>query len=107
VDLKTRATLAASTIRGEWSVRDLEREVQRITSDSKSIVPRGTLPTRKAVNIKDLETRLSQVLGTRVVIHLGRKPNTGKISLEFFSLDQFEGVLSKLGLRQDQIRLDQ
>ena len=106
LDIKTRTTLAESTVRGEWSVRALEREVQRLSSDAKGRVPRGTLPARRQANVKDLETRLSQLLGTRVSIQLGRKPNTGKVSMEFFSLDQFEGMLAKLGLRTDQIRFE-
>ncbi|MCE9619761.1 MAG: ParB/RepB/Spo0J family partition protein [Planctomycetes bacterium] len=106
-DLKARSTLADSTIRGEWSVRTLEREVQRLSTESKSRVPRGTTTTaRRQANVKDLETRLSQLMGTRVTIQLGRKPNTGKVSMEFFSLDQFEGMLGRLGLRPDQIRFE-
>ena len=106
VDIKTRATLAESAVRGEWSVRVLEREVQRLATESKSRVPRGTQPARRQANVKDLETRLSTLIGTRVTIQLGRKPNTGKVSMEFFSLDQFEGMLAKLGLRTDQIRFE-
>lgn len=106
VDIKTRTTLAESSVRGEWSVRALEREVQRLATESKSRVPRGTQPARRQANVKDLETRLSTLLGTRVTIQLGRKPNTGKVSMEFFSLDQFEGMLAKLGLRTDQIRFE-
>ncbi len=106
LDIKARSTLAESTVRGEWSVRTLEREVQRLSSEAKGRVPRGTVPARRQANVKDLETRLSTLLGTRVTIQLGRKPNTGKVSMEFFSLDQFEGMLAKLGLRTDQIRFE-
>ena len=106
LDIKARSTLAESAVRGEWSVRALEREVQRLSAESKGRVPRGTQPARRQANVKDLETRLSLLLGTRVTIQLGRKPNTGKVSMEFFSLDQFEGMLAKLGLRTDQIQFE-
>jgi ParB family transcriptional regulator, chromosome partitioning protein len=106
LDIKVRSTLAESAVRGEWSVRALEREVQRLSAESKGRVPRGTQPARRQANVKDLETRLSLLLGTRVTIQLGRKPNTGKVSMEFFSLDQFEGMLAKLGLRTDQIQFE-
>lgn len=106
LDIKVRSTLAESAVRGEWSVRALEREVQRLSTESKGRVPRGTQPARRQANVKDLETRLSLLLGTRVTIQLGRKPNTGKVSMEFFSLDQFEGMLAKLGLRIDQIQFE-
>jgi len=106
LDIKVRSTLAESAVRGEWSVRALEREVQRLSAESKGRVPRGTQPARRQANVKDLETRLSLLLGTRVTIQLGRKLNTGKVSMEFFSLDQFEGMLAKLGLRTDQIQFE-
>jgi ParB family chromosome partitioning protein len=106
LDIKVRSTLAESAVRGEWSVRALEREVQRLSAESKGRVPRGTQPARRQANVKDLETRLSLLLGTRVTIQLGRKPNTGKVSMEFFSLNQFEGMLAKLGLRTDQIQFE-
>jgi len=106
LDIKVRSTLAESAVRGEWSVRALEKEVQRLSAESKGRVPRGTQPARRQANVKDLETRLSLLLGTRVTIQLGRKPNTGKVSMEFFSLDQFEGMLAKLGLRTDQIQFE-
>lgn len=106
-NLKTRATLAESTVRGEWSVRMLEREVQRMVEDPVSNVPRGTPTTRRRSNIDALERKLSQALGTDVTIQTGRKPNTGKLQITFYSLEQFEGIISALGLKSSQLSLDE
>lgn len=103
---KTRATLAESTVRGEWSVRALEREVQRLAEAPVADVPRGTQPTRRRTHIDALERKLSQALGTDVKIQTGRKPNTGKLQLSFYSVEQFEGLVSALGIKPSQIRLE-
>ena len=105
-NLKTRATLAESAIRGEWSVRALEREVQRIATDASVDVPRGTTSTRKRANVEALERKLTQLLGTDVAIQTGRKPNTGKLQIAFYSIEQFEGIVSRLGIKASQLNLE-
>ena len=102
---KTRGTLAESAARGDWSVRALEQEVQRLNRSS-SDVPRGTPASRRRSNIDGLEKKISQALGTDVRITTGRKPNTGKVSISFYSIEQFEGILASMGLKQSQIKLD-
>ena len=104
-NLKTRSTLAESTVRGDWSVRALEREVQRMSEASAVDVPRGTKTIRKRTNIEALERKLSQALGTDVAIQTGRKPNTGKLQIAFYSLEQFEGLITALGIKPSQINL--
>lgn len=106
-NLKTRATLAESTVRGEWSVRALEKEVQRVSESPSTVVPRGTPAARRRSNIDALERKLSQALGTDVTIQTGRKPNTGKLQIAFYSLEQFEGIVSALGLNSNQLSLDE
>lgn len=99
---KTRATLAESAIRGDWSVRSLEREVQRL-AEAEVDVPRGTPASRRRSNIDALERKLSQAIGTEVKIQTGKKPNTGKLSIAFYSLEQFEGIVSRMGVKAAQM----
>lgn len=103
---KTRGTLAESAARGDWSVRALEQEVQRLNR-SPADVPRGTHPDRRKSHIDGLEKKISQVLGTEVKISTGRKPNTGKLTIAFYSIEQFEGILASMGLKPSQIKLDE
>ena len=103
---KTRGTLAESAARGDWSVRSLEQEVQRINRSSVA-VPRGTPAERRKTHIDGLEKKISQVLGTDVRISTGRKPNTGKLTISFYSIEQFEGLLTSMGLKPSQIKLDE
>jgi len=104
-DLKTRSTLAESSVRGDWSVRALEREVQRL-SEASAAVPRGTTASRRRTNIDALERKLSQALGTDVSIQTGRKPNTGKLNIAFYSIEQFEGLVASLGVKPGQMQLE-
>ena len=99
---KTRATLAESAVRGDWSVRSLEREVQRL-SEADIDVPRGTPASRRRSNIDALERKLSQAIGTEVKIQTGKKPNTGKLLISFYSLEQFEGIVSRMGVKASQV----
>ena len=45
------------------------------------------------------------LLGTDVAIQTGRKPNTGKLQIAFYSLEQFEGLITSLGIKPSQINL--
>jgi ParB family chromosome partitioning protein len=105
-NLKTRGTLAESSVRGDWSVRALEREVQRVSESISTEVPRGTKSDRRRSNVDALERKLSQILGTDVSIQTGRKPNTGRLQISFYSLEQFEGLVSALGIKPGQINVD-
>lgn len=103
---KTRATLAESAVRGDWSVRSLEREVQRL-AESQVDVPRGTPASRRRSNIDALERKLSQAIGTEVKIQTGKKPNTGKLMISFYSLEQFEGIVSRMGVKATQVNSEE
>ena len=52
----------------------------------------------KPANIVDLERKLSSQLGTKVNIETRRNGQKGKIIIEFYSLDEFDGITEKLGL---------
>jgi hypothetical protein len=43
-----------------------------------------------------LEKIVGEHLGTKVRIHPGRVKGTGKLVIDFYSIDQFEGLLRRL-----------
>jgi ParB family chromosome partitioning protein len=101
VDVSARSQLAARAMKEEWSVRELERRVQLVQKGG-AVVPRGTTTTPKDVtardaNVADLERQLAEHLGTRVRIQLGRKKGSGRLTVDFYSLDQFDGLMQKMG----------
>ncbi|MDZ4754503.1 MAG: ParB/RepB/Spo0J family partition protein [Phycisphaerae bacterium] len=102
-----RQSMAASAMAGEWSVRETERRVQHAIQRA-SLLPGAAIKAGAAgatpvlsphpsPHLADLERRLGEHLGSRVVIQLGRKKGTGRVVVEFFTLDQFDGLLDKLG----------
>lgn len=107
-DSPQRASFAKQCAREGWSVRQLEHEVKSLATTAPgsgatvgSSTP-GRLPQTQSVSahIANLERELGDHLGTRVAIRLGRKAGTGKIVIEFFSLDQFDGLTDRMGYRQ-------
>ncbi len=91
-----RLEVAKQAIHGEWSVRELERHVRSMSTVVASAKVSDT-PGGGRAHLDDLERQLSEHLGTRVRIHTGRKRDRGRLSLEFYDLEQFDGLLSRLG----------
>jgi hypothetical protein len=46
--------------------------------------------------MEDLQRRLGDHLGTKVHIKTGRKRGQGSLIIEFYDLDQFEGLMQRL-----------
>jgi ParB family chromosome partitioning protein len=84
------------------SVRQLEALVAGLAG---GVVPGDALgPTRaRPAYIRDLEERLSAAAGTRVWIRPGRARNTGKVVIEYYSLDDFDRIASMLGVAPGQV----
>lgn len=97
-DVRLRQTLAGASMAGDWSVRELERRVRHAVQQTQ-LSPESAVaaPSRPSAHLADLERRLGDFLGSRVQIQLGRKKGTGRLVVEFFTLDQFDGLLARLG----------
>ncbi|MDA0802173.1 MAG: ParB/RepB/Spo0J family partition protein [Planctomycetota bacterium] len=105
-DVGARASIASRAAREEWSVRQTEHEVKSIrgggggaTVLDPSSGSRLPQPKNISAHIAQLERALGDHLGTRVSIRLGRKAGAGKLVIEFFSLDQFDGLTDRMGYR--------
>lgn len=98
-DVDVRVLLLARCVRDGWSVRETERRVKRAHNGT-AIGGGATVP--RSANVEDLEVRLGAHLGTKVRISLGRKKGTGRMTIQFFSLDQFDGLLAKVGFNADE-----
>lgn len=91
-DVARRAELAAMAVRQGWTVRQTEARARHAERPTEPSAPR-----RGSAHLQDLERRLGEHLGTRVRIVPGRKRGTGRLSLDYFSLEQFEGLLLRMG----------
>ncbi len=90
-----RRKLANRALAGRLSVREVERLVRVHTADRPGAKP----PARaKPANIIDLESKLCRHLGTRVSIETKRNGRSGRITIDFDSIDEFERITDVLGV---------
>ncbi|MCH2139413.1 MAG: ParB/RepB/Spo0J family partition protein [Phycisphaerales bacterium] len=99
VDIDHRLAVAKKAIESEWSVRELERRVRAISKPTTGTSTGKATPEGGRAHLDDLERQLGEYLGTRVRIHTGRKRDRGRLSLEFYDLEQFDGLLGRLGFK--------
>lgn len=102
-DPVVRRSLAASSVDRQWSVRRLEMEVRRLIAPETPVqsrsIDRGRASGR--VQVEDLQRRLSEHLGTRVEIVLGRRKGEGRVMIDFHSLEEFDGLMERIGFVAD------
>ena len=88
-------TLAAKAVADGLSVRQLEE----LLGPNKPATAKETpSATHKPAYIHDLEQQLTDVVGTRVLIQPGRRKHSGRIVLEYYTLDDFDRIAGSLGL---------
>ena len=90
-----RRKLANRAMAGRLSVREVERLVRRYLAGTNQ---RKTTSSSKSPHIIDLERKLGGQLGTKVNIETRKNGQRGKIIIEFYSLDEFDGITERLGL---------
>ena len=97
-NLPARRAIAEKALHDEWSVRQIEREVQRVKAASGLTSAQAPPPPRRgSAQVGDLERRVGLHIGSKVKIKKGRKAGTGTLTIQFFTLDQFDGILQKIG----------
>lgn len=94
-----RVRLARHAAEHAYSVRRVEMEAKRLGSATPgAVTTKDKFPSPRQAVLADIEKRISQALGTRVAIRTDPTGKRGQISIEFFDLDQFDGLLSRLGV---------
>jgi ParB family chromosome partitioning protein len=94
-DMADQERLANLVVNQSLSVRNLERQLQ----DAPPVSTR--LPAPLSPHIADLEKSLARQLGMRVQVRAGAKQGQGKLILHYATLDQFDEVLNRLGLKSE------
>jgi len=90
-DPKRQVQIAERVSREGLSVR----QVERLAAPAVPRVRRPP-PSSKSPEVRDLETRLREALGTKVSVELGARPDSGRIVIEFYSQDDLDRILSRL-----------
>jgi ParB family chromosome partitioning protein len=90
-----RRKLANRAMAGRLSVREVERLVRKYLAGTGQV---KTTVRTKPPHIVDIENKLSSQLGTKVIIETRKSGQRGKVIIEFYSLDEFDGILERIGL---------
>jgi len=90
-----RRKLANRALAGRLSVREVERLVRMHLAEQPVQRP---APRAKPANIVDLEGKLCRHLGTHVAIETKKTGRSGRIVIDFDSLDEFERITDVLGV---------
>lgn len=92
VEVKQKQIEAArEIIKHGLSVREAEALCKKLSGPAQ---PKAKKKKDKLPEVSDLETRLSQALGTKVRIF--HKDKRGKIEIEYYSLDELDRILEAL-----------
>jgi ParB family chromosome partitioning protein len=96
-----RRSLAEQAIRDGWSVRELERRIRAFIRKEADTSPADDSadPDLSRSHLDDLERRLGEHLGTRVQVRPGRRKGSGEVRIQFFSHEDFEGLLDRVGFK--------
>ena len=86
-----QASVSEIVIRQRFSVRQTEQLVRKQLSGARGKHP---ISSDKDADIKQLETELSESLGTTV--NIDDKRGRGKLLIDYHNLDQLDGIIKKL-----------
>jgi len=74
------------------------RQVEAIVNRSNAHKRKAKTARHLSAEIVDLETRLTHLLGTQAKIYPRKNQKEGRIEIQYFSLDDLDRVLQKIGL---------
>ena len=96
-DMSTSKAIARRCAREQWSVRELERQLKKQSGRRSTKVQAEQ--NALEMYMQNLADQLGNHLGTKTTISVGKKKGAGKLSIEFYSNDQFEGILDTLNFK--------
>lgn len=99
---EARAALARTIAQQGWSVRRVERHVAEMLEQQKTGAPTASARTRRAPHSADLaliEKQIGERLGTRVRIRSRDDGRKGRLVIDYYSLDQFDGLMERMGVQ--------
>jgi ParB family chromosome partitioning protein len=102
-DSARQAALAAAVVRGDLSVRTVESLVRR--EKQRTSEPAGAVRVAHALDpghLADLQRRFEQVMKTKVRIQPGKRRGSGRITIEYYSIDDFDRIARQLGVKLEE-----
>jgi len=91
-----RSKLFSRILEEKLSVRDVEAAARLIESGANRHRRNGTSQETPPADIREIERQLTHSLGMKVVVRTRRDGKTGTVMIRFYSLSDFDKLLSKL-----------
>lgn len=95
-------TLAESILRNGLSVRAVEEIVRRgrlLLEGANAAAPSPVPPKRPGIpHIEDMQRRFEEALKTKVRIEEGKRKGSGRLIIEYYSLDDFDRIAERMGV---------
>ncbi|MBX3395848.1 MAG: ParB/RepB/Spo0J family partition protein [Phycisphaerae bacterium] len=101
-DNRARHAMAQQVVNEGWSVRRLEQELARSPGSGASD-RNNEKKESKRPDVAELEERIRTTIGVRATIQEGRRRHTGKIVLQYYSLDDFDRIVRRLGVPIEEV----
>ena len=89
---RTQLRLYEKIVDGGLSVRKVEDVVRKTLQGGKKASRPSNAPPGGASDVRDIEKRLREALGTRVAVRM-KGPGKGEIVVEYYSLDDLDRLL--------------
>ncbi|WP_269540833.1 ParB/RepB/Spo0J family partition protein [Cerasicoccus fimbriatus] len=96
-DPAQRIILARRAIESGMSVREIEKQVKRIKSESNLRKDNASTDDASDTVVRDLEKQLSSRLNTKV--HLKHTAKKGRLIIEYYGNDDLQRILERTGLQ--------
>lgn len=99
-----RTELADAAIRNQLSVRALESLVRTrkvADGDPSQVQPVPHEHRARMAHLRELERRFEDAIKSKVTIREGHRKGSGRIIIEYYSLDDFDRMAQQLGVRLD------
>jgi ParB family chromosome partitioning protein len=96
-DVGTSKAISRRCATEQWSVRELERQLKKLIGATPA--PEKTEQNPLSMYMDNLADQLGEHVGTKIRISLGKKKGAGKLTIEFYSNDQFEGILDSFNFK--------
>jgi ParB family chromosome partitioning protein len=101
-DEAQRRNLVERILTEHLSVRQTEKAVRELVNRQRPEEGKnGALSPDRDANIHDLETKLGEHLKTRVRIDVSPGGDKGKLILEFYDLEHFDGLMRAMGFESN------
>jgi ParB family chromosome partitioning protein len=94
-----RDKLAEAVVKNDLSVRALEEVIRRERTRSEEesgVSPEKERP--RLAHLRDIESQFEHALKTKVTVRDGKRKGSGRIVIEYYSLDDFDRIAAALGV---------